>query len=54
MHDIHKIRKAETNGDRGGPRRLERLWRPVEVHDIYKIRAETNEDRGGPRRLEGL
>ena len=33
MISIKIIRRAETNGDRGGPRRLER---PVEVHDIYK------------------
>ena len=55
MNDIYKIRRTETNGDRGGPRILERLWRPVEINDIYKIRrTETNGDRGGPRRLEGL
>ena len=55
VHDIYKIRKAETNRDKGGPGRLERLWRPVEVHDIYRIRsAEINGGRGGLRRLEGL
>ena len=44
--------RTETNGDRGGPRRLEELWRPVEVHDINKVRrAETNGDREGPRGL---